>query len=797
MDPLLDENNIGNEEDAITTSMLEAQNEADLQVDKVELESLAAAESSNGKENDILPPVPKLLQLSQDKLIEKTNDLKEKGNQLDLLLLKAESYSHFIKENQDRCRLALLDRPKKTVDVGDVDTPSKRKKLKTSTVASPSSSSDATNSGFAQPSNLAGGQLMKHQLEGLQWLLSLWENGLSGILADEMGLGKTIEVIALFAQLIQYQASGPYIVIAPLATITNWLKEFRRWLPQCPVLLYHGSKQERAELRRRHMSPAHTTGLHTASARPANPYAKAGTAASVPDVLADNPNVFPVVITSFEIAMIDRPFLERFTWKFMVLDEGHRIKNRGCRLVRELKAIPCVTRLLLSGTPIQNTLEELWSLLNFVNPLIFDSLELFQSWFGFRNIGTETKVEDILGNEQHERVVSKLHEILRPFLLRRLKRDVFTAAEMPLKREVVVYCRMSPLQRQYYALAGAGKLREALAEANVEGTENAKMGNPLMQLRKVCNHPFIFGEPRDESGQFLGDAHPELLVAASGKLQVLDRMLAVFRRERRKVLVFSQMTRLMNILQDYCDHKGYPSCRIDGSTDLHERQRAIDRFNDPSSDKFVFLLSTRAGGLGINLTAADTVVLFDSDWNPTADMQAQDRAHRIGQKSDVAVYRLLTTNSVEIMMMERQISKKKLERLTIQGGDFKRAGERSDASGGGLTLGKLRKLLEDDVNLSRRDGRGGGSSSDALGQGRSVDVEISDVELELITNRRKLFATFEVQTATATGTVTKDEQTEAENVDSERGGFDDSVVPLEGSMYDIISLEQFTMQAVA
>jgi ATP-dependent DNA helicase len=242
---------------------------------------------------------------------------------------------------------------------------------------------------------------------------------------------------------------------------------------------------------------------------------------------------------------------------------------------------------------------------------IFDDLEVFQSWFGFRNIGTDTQVDDIVQTEQSQRVVTKLHEILRPFLLRRMKSDVLLA--LPPKKEVVVYCGMSSLQREYTLHIHQRHLREVLLGLDIEGAKDAGLLNPTMQLRKAANHPFLFGEPKDDSGQYLGVSNPRLLVMASGKLRVLDRMLNRLKRDGHKVLIFSQMTQLLSILEDYMVYKGHDHCRLDGSSKMVERQESIERFNaDPNV--FAFLLSTRAGGLGLNLTAADTCILFDSDW---------------------------------------------------------------------------------------------------------------------------------------------------------------------------------------
>lgn len=699
-------------------SILAAQREADEVADEQE-------EKGDVDENAPLPAVPKLLTLPQEQLVNKTKDMQQRGDQLDLLLLKAESYSKFIAENQKRSKLVGIESKTSAVSTekkrGGGSSGGKRKSAKGRNGDSPSSSLDdivstgsAPTSGegtvslFRQPSSLKGGTLKPYQLEGLQWLLSLWENGLSGILADEMGLGKTIQIIALIAHLRSCDTPGPFLIVGPLAVLPNWINEFTKWLPSCPVVLYHGSKADRADIRSRKMPQSGSKGMD-----------------------------FPIVVTSFEICMIDRPHLERYVWQYMILDEGHRIKNRNCKLLKELKSIQTISRLLLTGTPIQNTLEELWSLLNFCSPGIFDDLEVFQSWFGFRDIGQESgdQVEDIVQTEHKERVVSKLHDILRPFLLRRMKRDVL-ADHLPPKREIVVFCGMSSLQREYIAHIHNHTLRETLVNMGIEGAAQSALLNPVMQLRKAANHPFLFGEPKDERGTYLGEANPKLLTMASGKLRALEQLLSHLKKNGHKVLIFSQMTEVLSILEDFLLNKGWGYCRLDGSTHLEDRQVGIDAFNkDPTSnDKlFVYLLSTRAGGLGINLTAADTCILFDSDWNPHADSQAQDRCHRIGQKKPVVVYRLLTRGSVEIDMMEKQISKRKLERLTIHGGDFKQGGMRE--VGGELTLSRLRELLEDDVrNLNRMtDNKARGGSEVAMAEG------IDQTELALILDRESLF----------------------------------------------------------
>jgi ATP-dependent DNA helicase len=326
---------------------------------------------------------------------------------------------------------------------------------------------------------------------------------------------------------------------------------------------------------------------------------------------------FPVIVTSFETAIRDQNRLAKLCpFSYVIVDEGHRLKNHRCLLIRSLKQLKASNRLLLTGTPIQNTLDELWSLLNFVNPTIFDDLSVFQSWFGFKDIGQKThgatNEEMIMQEQRKNQTVSKLHDILRPFLLRRVKTDVLS--EMPPKKEVVVYSGMSKLQLGYAQMIDKGILRDQLLAQGIEGGRNLSQTNKLMNHRKNVNHPFMFGEPMDpEAGVHIGTSHPHLLVRASGKFALLDRMLDRLHKDGHQVLVFSQMTKVLNILEDYLNYRQWKYCRIDGQTNIDDRQSAMDVFNSETTagtngtrnmrdDRyFVFMLSTRAGGLGINL----------------------------------------------------------------------------------------------------------------------------------------------------------------------------------------------------
>ena len=542
-----------------------------------------------------------------------------KANQLDFLLSKASEYSNFIAADLEELQTAMAADAKKKAGKKRKGSSGKKGSKKSKQNDGESNLKDAidkhnvnvgTQPIFIQPNNLTAGCVLKdYQLEGVRWLTSLFENGVSGILADEMGLGKTIQVIAMIAHLRTMQVPGPFIVVAPLATLPNWVREFQKWLPSLPVIRFHGNAAEREAMLKGPLNPKQRRS-----------------------------NTFPAIVTSYETAIKEEKKLNRIgEFTYLVVDEGQRLKNHRCTLIQSLKRISASNRLLLSGTPIQNNLDELWSLLNFVNPTIFDDLSVFQSWFGFRDIGQKharaIDEEAILMEQRKNQTVSKLHEILRPFLLRRIKTEVLT--DMPPKKEVVVYAGMSKLQSGYADLIEQGTLRDILMNQGIEQGRSLSQVNKQMNHRKNANHPFLFGEPFDPvTGVHLGTAHPQLLVRASGKFALLDRMLQRLHEDKHQVLIFSQMTALLNVLEDYLQWRRWKYCRIDGSTKIDDRQKQMDIFNaektngeggsrnDNDDRYFVFMLSTRAGGLGINLATADTCIIFDSDWNPHQDSQA-------------------------------------------------------------------------------------------------------------------------------------------------------------------------------
>ncbi|TQE02711.1 hypothetical protein C1H46_011684 [Malus baccata] len=464
---------------------------------------------------------------------------------------------------------------------------------------------------LTQPSCIQG-KMRDYQLAGLNWLIRLYENGINGILADEMGLGKTLQTISLLGYLHEFRGiTGPHMVVAPKSTLGNWMNEIRRFCPILRAVKFLGNPDERKHIRE--------------------------------DLLvAGN---FDVCVTSFEMAIKEKTCLRRFSWRYIIIDEAHRIKNENSLLSKTMRLYNTNFRLLITGTPLQNNLHELWSLLNFLLPEIFSSAETFDEWF---QISGE--------NDQHE-VVQQLHKVLRPFLLRRLKSDVEKG--LPPKKETILKVGMSQMQKQYYRAL----LQKDLEVVNAGG-ERKRLLNIAMQLRKCCNHPYLFQGAEPGPPYTTGDH----LITNAGKMVLLDKLLPKLKERDSRVLIFSQMTRLLDILEDYLMLRGYLYCRIDGNTGGEDRDASIDAFNKPGSEKFVFLLSTRAGGLGINLATADVVILYDSDWNPQVDLQAQDRAHRIGQKKEVQVFRFCTEYTIEEKVIERAYKKLALDALVIQQG---------------------------------------------------------------------------------------------------------------------------------
>jgi SNF2 family DNA or RNA helicase len=375
----------------------------------------------------------------------------------------------------------------------------------------------------------------------------------------------------------------PHLVISPKSTLRNWMNELKRWVPSLNGVCLIGSQDERSRIIHEEIEPGG----------------------------------WDVLVTSYEIVLREAAVLKKFNWSYVVIDEAHRIKNEQSKLSKMVRLLKSTNRLLITGTPLQNNLHELWALLNFLLPDVFDSADDFNAWFDTQKCLADDKD-----------LVTRLHGILKPFLLRRLKSDV--EKKLPPKVETKLYVGLAPLQRSWYT-------KILMKDIDILNSASGKLDkirllNILMQLRKCANHPYIF-DGAEPGPPYTTDKH---LVDNCGKMVILDKLLIKLKEQGSRVLIFSQMTRMLDILEDYCIWRNFEYCRLDGQTSHEDRQESIDAYNSPNSTKFVFMLSTRAGGLGINLASADIVILYDSDWNPQVDLQAADRAHRIGQTKTVS-----------------------------------------------------------------------------------------------------------------------------------------------------------------
>ena len=534
-----------------------------------------------------------------------------------------------------------------------------------------------------QASIMVFGKLKEYQVKGLEWLVSLYNNNLNGILADQMvtfrfliffrsaltrisspltltssldlptnplflpqGLGKTIQTISLITYLMEKKhINGPFLIIVPLSQLPNWVLEFERWAPTVLKIQYKGTPQCRKQVQ---------SALEMSK--------------------------FNVLLTAFEyfINDKDKAKLAKIKWKYMIIDEGIRMENHHCKLMQELNThYVAPHRLLLTCTPLQNKLPELWALLNFLLPSIFKSCNTFEQWFNEPFATTGEKVE--LNEEETMFIIRRLQKVLRSFLLRRRKKEVET--QLPEKTEYVIKCDMSALQRVVYRHMKTKGFMLTDGSKKVKKDKYTLM-NLIIQQRMVCSHPFLFQNLEDaflEGSNMLAikDVYmydpdlydPDLYVQVypiyrvSGKFELLDRILPKFKQSGHRVLLFCQMASCMIVLEDFFTYRNYSYLRLD-NTKPEDREKLLKQFNEKDSEYFILLLTTRARNLDLNLQTADTVIIFDSDWDPHQHLQAQDRAHRIGQKNEVRVLRLVTVNTVEERILAA--AKYKLNQEIIQ-----------------------------------------------------------------------------------------------------------------------------------
>lgn len=545
-------------------------------------------------------------------------------------------------------------------------------------------------------------KLMRHQAEGISWIITNYVRERSSILADEMGLGKTVQTVVYLDILVhQLDVHRPHLVVVPLSTIPHWKREFAAW-SDLNVIVYDGNVSDRAHIREleflyeedlpaRFKKKDHIDGIlnlsHVMTGRRKN--AKPWDKLWKMDVVITTPQMF-----------MNCNQLRCVQWDVMVFDEASRIKNHNSKLVTELKEkIPFKCCLLLTGTPVQNNISELWTLMNFVDPKQFKSLDDFQEEFGV--ITDKEKLDE-------------LHKQIRPFMLRRTKHEV--GLKIPPKEEIVIEVELTVIQKKYY---------RALYERNVkflhrkvkknQRAKGSSLRNLCMELRKVCNHPFLLDGCEDQvkhdfllekrkqtagnslSKVELQNQEAELLVSSCGKFLLLDKFLPKLKANGNRVLIFSQFQILLDVLEDYLNLRGFSYGRIDGNMTGVERQRTIDKFQEGGTknkkkkdhtkkkDKkksslvvveeeeplFIMLLTTRAGGFGVNLTTADTVIIFDSDFNPQSDLQASARCHRIGQEKQVKIYRLISRKTYEMQMFQIASQKLGLDQAILEGVETK------------------------------------------------------------------------------------------------------------------------------
>ncbi|KAJ3843907.1 SHREC complex subunit Mit1 [Lentinula raphanica] len=504
-------------------------------------------------------------------------------------------------------------------------------------------------------------RLMPFQVEGFNWLCDNWWNQQSCILADEMGLGKTVQVTSFVGHIVKQFNAMPALVVVPNSTITNWVREFERWAPNLRVVPFYGESKAREVVKRFELyHPQTDKGMTSAK--------------------------FHVIVTTYEAVINPKDFTAVFKnqprWEVLIVDEGQRLKSDQSLLFKKLKELNPGHRVIMTGTPLNNNIRELFNLMNFLDSAEWNDLDALEREYADLN----------------EDLIKQLHNRLRPYFLRRIKSDVL---DLPPKNEVIVPVSMTPLQKEVYRsiLSHNLELLQNLVQpaGPNSNSRKASVRNMLMQLRKCLQHPYLYDEDIEPRGLGPQETH-EKLIDASAKLRLLKDLLPKLKARGHRVLIFSQFVIALNVIEDFLVGEGLKFLRLDGNTKGADRQKGMDDFNRPNSDVFIYLLTTRAGGVGINLYTADTVIIFDPDFNPHQDLQAIARAHRFGQKKTCLVFKLMVKESAEERIM--QIGKKKLvlDHLIVQKmDDDEAAGENVQSI---LTYG-AQQLFDESAGNSR------------------------------------------------------------------------------------------------
>lgn len=504
-------------------------------------------------------------------------------------------------------------------------------------------------------------ELFEYQREGVEWMLKLWESGNGGVLGDEMGLGKTVQVVSFLAVLqISGKLDEPNLIISPSTLLRQWIRELNTWWPPLRTILLHSSSTAFNETK---SLKSFLLGLYPKTHVFITSY---GTCSS----------------TSLQKILISQK------WNSIVLDEGHKIRNPDAQITLICKQLQSLRRFVLSGTPIQNNLTELWSLFDFVRPGLLGSLPLFKTELALPiNIGGYTNAS-LFQVQTSYKCACTLRDLIKPFLLRRLKRNVLmNNGNLPDKKEEIVFCRITLYQKQLYeAFISSDEV-----DAIIERRRNLLAGIDI--LRKICNHPDLLEHVIDDEYELeedevvKGDGNgniyvsPNLMksfnnlqkpsdpVERSGKLKVLEKILELWHSQGHRVLIFCQTRQMLNLIEEFLQspkRAEYKYLRMDGTTPIKQRLQMVDRFNSVTSPFFIFLLTTRVGGLGINLTGADRVIIYDPDWNPSTDLQARERVYRLGQTRPVSILRLITAGTIEEKIYHRQIFKQFLTQRILE-----------------------------------------------------------------------------------------------------------------------------------
>ncbi|KAM0686796.1 DNA excision repair protein ERCC-6 [Conglomerata obtusa] len=448
--------------------------------------------------------------------------------------------------------------------------------------------------------------LFDYQKTSIIWLDKLYHSQQGGILADEMGLGKTLQIIAFIASLLISSKIRNVLIVSPSTVINQWVLEFKKFFPYVRVCVLHKSYISNIDKLKYSINKFHG-----------------------------------VVIVSYDGCKNEKRFLKSINFDYIILDEGHKIKNKNSGISLDINDIPCINRIVLTGTPIQNNLSELWALINYTNPGLLgsssDFIEEFEDPIKKGGYASATK-ENI---EKAYKTAVVLKSIIDPYILRRLKVNV--AGELPKKSEKILFCELTEKQEQLYKY----ELDTDCIYKILMGKVNCMVG--FVSLKKIINHPYLIRQEQ----KYLDE---NKLINASGKMIKLDKLLQTWKKEKKKVLIFTQMIGMLDILERYCAYKEYKCITMNGKTALKTRIENINRFNVDDTI-FIFLLTTRVGGLGLNLVAASRIIIYDPDWNPSNDAQAKERAWRYGQKDDVETYRFVTVNTLEEKIYKRQIFK--------------------------------------------------------------------------------------------------------------------------------------------